>query len=693
MAKRYTLFLFFVFLSSSLYAQSKKPQPDTSRTLQPVTVRGYLSNQPVLSVPASVSVISPAQIKLQPENSLVSTLNTVPGVRMEERTPGSYRLSIRGSLLRSPFGVRDVKIYYDEIPLTDAGGNTYLNAIDFNAVKGLEILKGPDGSLFGANSGGVVIISPISHYIDSDKDEVGLNAGSYALLHEHANLNVTNGSNQFTFNQGYQTYQGYREHSYMQRHFDQVTDQWHYTSQSTLKAIAFYSNLQYQTPGGLTLAQYNLNPRLSRQATPTIPGAIGQNIGITTKLLLGGLVNEAQLTNRIKNVTAVFGNHVFFSNPFITNYEERHESTFGIRSYFVLGGIKTKNYNWNMDFGLEWEQTNSTISDYGNRGGVKDTTQNDDKINTNQHFFFARYASDLFTRLHAEAALSINYYHYNFENIYPLNQTAFTPRNFSPQLMPRLALSYQVTNNFIWRASVSRGYSTPTTAEVRPTDNVINTSLNAQYGINYETGFRMRDNYDRFLIDASVFYYNLKDAIVRRLHPDETEYYINAGGTKQPGLEFSGTGWIIGQNSAGFIKGLQLNGALTLSNFTFSNYNIVGANYSGNALTGVPKQVVVSSVQLIFPGNTYLFIQHNYTSGLPLNDANTVYANHYHLLQAKIGYNQKLSGKTSIEIYAGADNLLNQKYSLGNDLNAVGNRYYNAAPLRNYYIGVNYFVR
>ena len=685
--------LIFILYTLDAHGQSKNTQPDTVKTLNTVIVRGYLSAQPILSVPASVSVITPAQIKLQPENSLVSTLNIVPGVRMEERTPGSYRLSIRGSLLRSPFGVRDVKVYYDEIPLTDAGGNTYLNAIDFNAVRGIEILKGPDGSLFGANSGGVVIISPLNRYADSNKVDVGVNAGSYALLHEHSRLNFNKGNNQFSFNQGYQTYQGYREHSYMQRHFDQLTDQWHYAPQSTLKAILFYSDLQYQTPGGLTLTQFNASPQLSRQATPTLPGAITQNIGITTKLLLGGIVNEAQLSDRIRNVTSVFGNHTFFSNPFITNYEERHENTFGIRSYFELSGAKKVDYNWKLDLGLEWEQTNATINNYGNRNGIKDTTQKADKINTNQHFFFTRYAADIFKRLHAEAALSVNYYRYDFENIYPLQQTAFTTRSFSPQLMPRLALSYQVTDNFIWRASVSRGYSTPTIAEVRPTDNVVNTSLNAQYGINYETGFRLRDNYDRFMIDASVFYYHLKDAIVRQLHPNETEYYINAGGTKQPGLEFSGMAWIIKQNSTGFIKGLQLNEALTLSKFTFADYNVAGANYSNNKLTGVPGQVVVTSLQILLPKSLNLYVQHNYTSSLPLNDGNTVYASRYHILQAKLSYKWKISQRNRIEIYAGADNLLNQKYSLGNDLNAVGNRYYNAAPLRNYYAGFNYFVR
>ncbi|MDB5142328.1 MAG: TonB-dependent receptor, partial [Mucilaginibacter sp.] len=181
MMKIYLPLILIVAVNTLCFAQKPADtlKKDSTKHLTGATVIGYLVEQPVLSVPASVSVLGPAQLNLQPENSLVSAFNTVPGVRMEERSPGSYRLSIRGSLLRSPFGVRDVKIYYDEIPLTDGGGNTYLNAIDVNSVQGIEVLKGPDGSLFGANSGGVVLISPVNRYNDSSYLSAGLNAGSY----------------------------------------------------------------------------------------------------------------------------------------------------------------------------------------------------------------------------------------------------------------------------------------------------------------------------------------------------------------------------------------------------------------------------------------------------------------------------------------------------------------------------------
>ncbi|MDT3403009.1 TonB-dependent receptor [Mucilaginibacter terrae] len=673
------------FLSFSVFAQ----QADTSRKLKPVTVRGYLSEQQMLQVPASVGVLSNKQLSLQPTNSLVSAMNTLPGIRMEERTPGSYRLSIRGSLLRSPFGVRNVKIYFDEMPLTDAGGNTYLNALDIASLHSIEILKGPDGSLFGANSGGVVLINPVNRLTDSSTASVSFNAGSYGLIHQSAAVHQKWGRNELNVNQGYQSYDGYRDHSYMQRHYIQLANKHSYGKSNQLKALGFYSDLQYQTPGGLNQSQFDANPRASRPATATLPGAIQQNIGITTKMLFGGLVNEARLTNRIRNIATIFGSHVNFDNPFITNYEQRKENTFGGRTYFELSGLPLTQFDWKLNIGAEWQQTNARINNYDNLQGVQGKPQALDEVNTNQHFFFTRYAATLFNKLNIEAALSVNFYSYKFRNLFPLNQQSLNTKNFDPQLMPRVAISYSILNDFIWRASVSRGYSTPTIAEVRPTNNIVNTSLQPETGWNYETGFRLRNQDESLMLDASVFYYRLNNTIVNQRLANETDYFINAGGTRQLGVELNFTAWLLCQKNEGFIRGIQFNEALTYNGFNFRNYTVNNNNYSGNRLTGVPRQVAVSSLQFRFPKAIYLFVQHNYTGKLPVNDANTVYAEKYHLLQAKTGWAFNAGRKLKLNIYAGADNLLNQKYSLGNDLNAVGNRYYNPAPLRNYYAGLS----
>jgi iron complex outermembrane receptor protein len=691
MVKIYTT-LFFIFAVVTVVSAQNQPatKKDSILQMQPVTVRAYLYEQPVLNVPASINVISQQQLDVQPDNSFISVLNSQPGVRAEERSPGSYRLSIRGSLLRSPFGVRDVKIYFDDIPLTDAGGNTYLNAIDFNSIHGMEVLKGPDGSLFGANTGGVVLLSPVNHHADSSYVSAGLNGGSYGLVHENTALQEKSGNYQLNLNQAYENYNGYRQNSAMHRNYLQMVNSWTYNKKDQVRLLGFYSDLDYETPGGLTLSQYEADPQDARPATKTIPGPIEQHAGIYQKMLFGGVVNEYHFDDHWRNVLSVFGTYVDFANPFLTDYEQRYESTYGFRTYFEYAGNDRLNYKWKTNFGVEWQQTNSDINNYGNDLGVRDTAQTLDKINTNQHFFFGRYVSDINKYFHIEAALSLNFYDYEFRNVFPNDETAFTNRDFTPQLMPRLALAYQLTPDFVWRASVSRGYSTPTTAEIRPTDHQINPNLQAQDGWNYETGFRLRNKDESMYLDASIFYYHINNAIVPRYNADATEYYINAGGLNQPGMEIYFTDWIIRQNNSDFIRGLQFNESLTLDHFTFSSdYHDISGSYAGNQLTGVPDQVIITSLQLKLPQYFYFFVEYNYTSRIALNDASTAYAPSYNLLQAKAGWKHKFNRKTRFEIYAGADNLLNEKYSLGDDFNAIGGRYYNAAPLRNYFFGFN----
>jgi iron complex outermembrane receptor protein len=683
------LFLLILTWVNTINAQiTPAQQKDTSKQIQPVTVKAYLTEQPVLNVPASINVIGQQQLDLQPGNSFIPVLNSQPGVRAEERSPGSYRLSIRGSLLRSPFGVRDVKIYFDDIPLTDAGGNTYLNAIDFNSIHNMEVLKGPDGSLFGANTGGVVLLSPVNHHADSSYTSAGLNGGSYGLLHENAAIQERSGNYQFNLNQAYENYDGYRQQTAMHREYLQMVNSWTYDKNDQVRLLGFYSDLAYQTPGGLTLSQYENDPSEARPPTATLPGAVEQQAGIYQKMLFGGVVNEYHFDNNWRNVLSVFGTYVNLANPFLTDYEQRYEGTYGFRTYFEYQANGTVHYKWKTDFGVEWQQTNSDINNYGNDLGIRDTAQTLDKINTNQHFFFVRYVAGIAKRLHAEGALSLNFYDYEFRNVFPNDETAFTNRSFTPDLMPRIALAYQLTGNFVWRASVARGYSTPTTAEIRPTDHQINPNLQAQSGWNYETGLRLTNKDETMYLDGSVFYYHIVNAIVPRYNADGTEYYINAGGLNQPGAELYFTWWLIKERNTGFLRGLQFNESLTLDHFTFSNdYHDASGNYAGNQITGVPDQVIVTSLQFKLPQYFYVFADYNYTSRIPLNDASTAYAAGYNLVQAKVDWHHDFSPKGRFEIYAGADNLLNEKYSLGDDFNAVGGRYYNPAALRNYYAG------
>ncbi|OCX54687.1 TonB-dependent receptor [Mucilaginibacter sp. PPCGB 2223] len=687
MPKLYPIvFIATLFACNQVCAQATAPA-DTAKKLNEVSISGFFSNMQLIAGSASVSTLSGNRLSLQPDNSLVTAMNTLPGVRMEERSPGSYRLSIRGSLLRSPFGIRDVKIYFDEMPLTDAGGNTYLNSIDMTAIQGIEVLKGPNGSLYGANSGGVVLVSPNNKYTNYNYSTFGFNGGSYGLLHENSSTQAVSSKNTIAINQAVESYDGYRANSAMNRDYVQVYDKWLYTNAGQLKVMGFYSDLNYKTPGGLTLAQYQADPSSARLATPAVASAQALNASIHNQMVYGGVVNQWQFSHNLSNVLTVFGSHVNFTNPSFTVYEERREATYGFRTYFELENHSIENLTWKADAGYEWQQTNSNIGDYGNHLGNKDTTQTRDNININQNFLFARLSAIINHDWQVEGSLSLNSYQYQFQNLYPNNESGFTNRPFNAQLMPRLALSYNIRYNLQWRASVSRGYSTPTSGEVHATDHIINPNLQAQDGWNYETGLRFNSYKPGVQLDVAAFYYRLNNAIVMRQHPNGTSYYVNAGGTNQPGIEVSASWWLW-RHSRSFVQGLQLTEGFTYDHFRFSDYQDATTNYNGNNLTGVPPVVAVTGIYLLLPQSFYLFAQHNYTARLPLNDANTAYADSYHLITAKAGWNHNFGHSAHIELFAGVDNLLNRHYSLGNDLNAAASRYYNAAALRNFYGGI-----
>ena len=116
-------------------------------SLGAVKVEGFLDNRELLQQAGGIARLSLPALQRFGENSLVQAINTVPGIRFEERAGASYRISIRGSSIRSPFGVRNVKVYWNGIPFTEPGGNTFINLLDLTNVGSVEIIKGPAASI------------------------------------------------------------------------------------------------------------------------------------------------------------------------------------------------------------------------------------------------------------------------------------------------------------------------------------------------------------------------------------------------------------------------------------------------------------------------------------------------------------------------------------------------------------------
>lgn len=119
--------------------------------MAPIVVTATRSPKPVTQVPAAVTVVEQKQIlQGRPATGVDETLRYAPGVQAERRFgPDDVRISIRGSGVRSTFGVRSVRILIDGIPLTEVDGQTRLEPIDLDAVARVEVLRGPNSTLYG----------------------------------------------------------------------------------------------------------------------------------------------------------------------------------------------------------------------------------------------------------------------------------------------------------------------------------------------------------------------------------------------------------------------------------------------------------------------------------------------------------------------------------------------------------------
>ena len=192
----------------SLILYGQEENIDSSE-LEEVTVKAFEQNRRRGLSSVNVRIIEFNNADRSNKTSLVNGFNTVPGVRMEERSPGSYRINIRGSSLRSPFGVRNVKVYWNGIPVTDAGGNTYFNQFAWNNFSHIEIYKGPASSLYGAGTGGLLLLENFDRW----KPGISLEyvGGSYNLHNAFVSIRTGKSNNKTQWTFAHNESDGYRQ--------------------------------------------------------------------------------------------------------------------------------------------------------------------------------------------------------------------------------------------------------------------------------------------------------------------------------------------------------------------------------------------------------------------------------------------------------------------------------------------------
>ncbi len=676
----------FLLLIMSESIQAQVSNPDSAQVLENIIVKAYENNTRLLDVPAPISIVTNSDLNRYNNTGIIDALNTKPGIRMEQRSPGSYRLSIRGSSLRSPFGVRNVKVYYNGIPFTDPGGTTYLNQLGFYNFQSVEIIKGPAGSVYGAGTGGVLLINS-DVYDFNPGASVSYTSGSFNLNSIDVNFRFGNEKAQNIVNYQHLTSDGYREHTAMRRDVITWDAKLKSNNKQELQAHLLFGDLYYQTPGAQTKQEYLRNPRMARPAAGPNPSADQARAAMNQKTFLAGFSLEQKITEHWKNITTVYGAYSQLMNPNFRNYSRTSEPHLGGRTIFQFAE-NIKNGLFTFHAGAEMQQSFNTQRVYKNNNGQIDTLQSDDEIYNNQSFIFLQARAELNSGWILTAGASLNKFQLNFKRFSNI-PTIKDERKFNNEIAPRIALLKKVTPKISLYSSISKGFSAPTKDEVLPSSNNFNTNLQAENGIDYELGTRGSMLRNKLYLDINAFYYQLKNAIVQRRDASGGDYFENAGSAKQSGLE-TYLSYTFINDELQFINHLLFYASHTWNNFHYKDFKQVNNDYSGNRLPGVAPQTVASGLDISTKAGIYANTTFFYSSRIALNDANKDFANSYTLLGLKVGYKNKFTKEIHFEIFAGAENIMDEKYSLGNDINAFGGRYFNAAPGRNYFAGITF---
>lgn len=677
MPKNFLILLFLLPLS--LVAQE-----DTTLVLGEIRVKAFETGRSIREIAAPVHALGVRELERFQNTGFLNALNIYPGVQMEERSPGSYRISIRGSSVRSPFGVRNVKVYWNGIPLTDANGTTYFNLLDMNSFGSLEVLKGPSASLYGAGLGGVILLenrngSPVNG--KGNEFSANYHIGSFNTQNRSVSYSHAGSRSNTYINYSHAGTDGYRDHSLMRRDVFNWRSSLFLSNKHTLHLMGFYGDIYYQTPGGINQQQMEANPRLARQPTATLPGAKQQRAAIYQRLASIGLSNEYQLSKNLRSTLAVFGNTTRLENPFITNYEYRDQQSFGIRNvnlWTIKSGIQAV-------LGFEMQQSASEYEVFDNEGGVSTDLQFKETIDASAASLFAQMEFSLPAELVLTTGLSLNLqtYKYNRDGGLNLKEKTAVP------WMPRISLLKNLGNSLSVFASVSSGFSSPTVEEfvsvfLLPVSKP--TPVSAESGTNYELGLKGKSGRWNYSINA--YQLNMNNALIRKSDESGIDFFINAGKTAQKGIELL----IQTQISMGPKNDLNLLLSGDLKDYRFIEFSDGDNVFDGNEIPSVPAKTLNLALDYQNKGGIFWNTNLSFTDQIPLNNANSLYAKNYWLLNSRAGW-QLSKDIYQLKFYAGIDNALNAKYSLGNDINAFGNRFFNPAATRNYNGGIQLALR
>lgn len=602
-----------ISLAAALGLQAAEYQLDT------VSVTATKVERKSSEVPQNISVVDSAQLEDQKLIGVTDVLQGIPGVVAESKNGGyDARLILRGAGLKAAYGVREIMVLRDGVPLTDPDSFTRLDFVDTQDIERIEVTKGP-GSIFAAGtSGGTVQIISKSVF-DEQKNRIKLGGGNDGAR----NLNVRYGgavddSNfyNFTFshrgvdnnwreNNDFSTLQGSLKYG----HF--------FEDGSALEGEFAMTKSNMQLPSKMNEEEFQQFKDDGEQPTTS---EIWQDNGRYSTIYFTNLRYEKEMDNLTFKPRVYFNhwehlhpvpgmiNDADNNNVFGVDLELNYAHTLlGQNSQLVAGLTRrmdstndSKKYQYadrclQTQTSTGWggatttEILRTSCDDKGDLAEIQDST-------TALVGFYAQESMRFGEKWLLDIALRADRTKFDIEGDqtsafdwstdgYKAGIGAYDFSKSYTLLSKKMGLSYQLVPGLNAYASIAQSDQTPGESEIRSNISNGGPELDAPQSTSYEIGLKGRG--ESYAYDLAFYVNPVEDEIISSYQEGQT-LYQNAGKTDKKGLELEANYLITPEWSVG--------GSYAYQDYTYDEFteivygrNTANVDRSGNQLPYIPK--------------------------------------------------------------------------------------------------------
>jgi len=656
------------------------------------------------SVPAAISVIDEERIDGEKMHHIKDAIKGIPGVLIDSKSGGySSRLIIRGAGQKANYGVREIMVIRDGVPMTDPDSFSRFDFIDTQDIERIEITKGP-GSLYGSGSSGgtIQIISKSVFDTDENRFKVGIGEQGQENLHfrygdeiNEDNAILVTGSHRAADN-GWRDWNKFDTQQMSLKHGLMLN------SGATLETELSYSQADLQLPASLTESEFSIYESTGEQHNT---GDQWQHKGRYSTIWFFNSKYEQELGDVTLKPRLYFNNWDHFHPVTGAINDNPGTNVFGVDLEFdykhqlfgastLVGGItarldktdESRRYRYadidtvvydppgpppavNQIVQTNSDQIGSLLSTEEATNQLvglffQETIRPSDKLTVDLGFRFDRMTFDISETEYGE-------YDWGTKSYTTFGAPVVTKTDATFDLYsPKIGVSYALSNVFSFYGTVAQSGQVPSEAEIQS-----NTSLDAATARNIEVGIKARSRDWDF--DLALYHTRVSDEIVSVLQVSGQSEFQNAGETLKNGLEFSG------RVAMGRYFHLGVNYAY--SDYTFEEFDelvrtgatLTPVDRSGNHIPYVPKQQYGLSVDFKHPMGFSARLQANSWGSYYMDNANTEkYKGYDFVTNLMFGYT---TGPHSLTL--NVENLFDKRYATEVKKDTSGVKtYYAGAP-------------